>query len=205
MLETVITEKSIPRKNVPTPTRSNTFSSASANQRLKGLLSGRTSSLLAEKTPPAPTETPFPPLSSIPLPTPLAPRPADAANGSVNGSSSSSSTASLSQTPPRQAANQGLQPPEPLPPASEPGQAVVKPAGAQASTPPPPSVSPPPPDYPAALELEDLPTRASIPALDTPAASLEDANMGHELVDPDGKGSTPTNLSLDVQPSPPPP
>lgn len=60
MLETVITEKNLPRTNASpgpsTPTRSNTLS---ANQRLKGLLSGKSSSF--DKSMPIPTGTVVPP------------------------------------------------------------------------------------------------------------------------------------------------
>jgi vacuolar protein sorting-associated protein 54 len=60
MLETVITEKNLPRTNATpgpsTPTRSNTLS---ANQRLKGLLSGKSSSF--DKPMPIPTGTDLPP------------------------------------------------------------------------------------------------------------------------------------------------
>jgi len=60
MLETVITEKNLPRTNATagpsTPTRSNTLS---ANQRLKGLLSGKSSSF--DKPTPIPTGTVLPP------------------------------------------------------------------------------------------------------------------------------------------------
>ncbi|TFK42347.1 Vps54-like protein-domain-containing protein [Crucibulum laeve] len=64
MLETVVTEKSIPRVNnapIPTPTRSNTLT---ANQRLKGLLSGRSSTV--DKALPTPTRSPTPP--AVPTP-----------------------------------------------------------------------------------------------------------------------------------------
>lgn len=56
MLETVVAEKTVPRPNVPAPVRSNTIS---ANQRLKGLLSGRSSTV--DKALPNPTQTPDPP------------------------------------------------------------------------------------------------------------------------------------------------
>ena len=60
MLETVITEKNLPRTNATagpsTPTRSNTLS---ANQRLKGLLSGKSSGF--DKAVPIPTGTGLPP------------------------------------------------------------------------------------------------------------------------------------------------
>ena len=60
MLETVITEKNLPRTNATpgpsTPTRSNTLS---ANQRLKGLLSGKSSGF--DKPVPIPTGTGLPP------------------------------------------------------------------------------------------------------------------------------------------------
>lgn len=56
MLETVVAEKTVPRPNVPAPVRSNTMS---ANQRLKGLLSGRSSTV--DKALPNPTQTPDPP------------------------------------------------------------------------------------------------------------------------------------------------
>lgn len=56
MLETVVAEKSIPRPNVPAPARSNTMS---ANQRLKGLLSGKSS--MVDKALPIPSQTPDPP------------------------------------------------------------------------------------------------------------------------------------------------
>jgi vacuolar protein sorting-associated protein 54 len=60
MLETVIAEKSLPRPNVTsgpsTLTRSNTLT---ANQRLKGLLSGKSSSF--DKPMPIPTDTDSPP------------------------------------------------------------------------------------------------------------------------------------------------
>ena len=60
MLETVITEKSLPGINPTpgpsTPTRSNTLT---ANQRLKGLLSGKSSSF--DKPMPIPTGTGVPP------------------------------------------------------------------------------------------------------------------------------------------------
>ena len=60
MLETVITEKSLPGTNTtpgpPTPTRSNTLS---ANQRLKGLLSGKSSNF--DKPMPIPTGADLPP------------------------------------------------------------------------------------------------------------------------------------------------
>jgi vacuolar protein sorting-associated protein 54 len=60
MLETVITEKSLPGANATpgpsTPTRNNTLS---ANQRLKGLLSGKSSSF--DKPMPIPTGAGLPP------------------------------------------------------------------------------------------------------------------------------------------------
>ena len=60
MLETVITEKNLPGPNAgpgpSSPTRSNTLS---ANQRLKGLLSGKSSS--SDKPMPIPTGTGLPP------------------------------------------------------------------------------------------------------------------------------------------------
>jgi len=61
MLETVIAEKNLPRVNAPsgpsTPTRSNTLT---ANQRLKGLLSGKSSSF-DKPSMPIPTGTASPP------------------------------------------------------------------------------------------------------------------------------------------------
>ncbi|KAF9469270.1 Vps54-like protein-domain-containing protein [Collybia nuda] len=62
MLVTVISEKSIPRPTLPTPTRSSTLHNvgSSANQRLKGLLSGKSPSF--DKALPIPMRTPTPPV-----------------------------------------------------------------------------------------------------------------------------------------------
>ncbi|KAF8891227.1 Vps54-like protein-domain-containing protein [Infundibulicybe gibba] len=105
MLETVIAEKSLPRKNVPAatmakapaPSRSSTISS-SANQRLKGLLSGRSGSLLEKALPtPTPAPEPEPPHSPTPRTASPAPMPTGGPNGhGVNGQSRSS--LSLPQT-----------------------------------------------------------------------------------------------------------
>jgi len=103
MLETVISEKSIPRGAGPTPTRSNTVNSAasSTSQRLQGLLSGRSPSV--DKVLPVPTPTPPPPLPippANPVPTPANSINGDSAlQGGINGgdtaSSASPSTLSL--------------------------------------------------------------------------------------------------------------
>jgi len=78
ILETVITEKNLPGTNATpgpsTPTRSNTLS---ANQRLKGLLSGKSSNF--DKPMPIPTGTVLPP----PVP-PSADKPRSSAPASNN-------------------------------------------------------------------------------------------------------------------------
>ena len=79
MLETVITEKNLPGTNPPpgpsTPTRSNTLS---ANQRLKGLLSGKSSSF--DKLMPIPTGTVLPPPVPPSADKPRSPAPTTTAN-----------------------------------------------------------------------------------------------------------------------------
>ena len=79
MLETVITEKNLPGTNPtpgpPTPTRSNTLS---ANQRLKGLLSGKSSSF--DKPMPIPTGTGLPPPIPPSADKPRSPAPTTTAN-----------------------------------------------------------------------------------------------------------------------------
>lgn len=79
MLETVITENNLPRANATpgpsTPTRSNTLS---ANQRLKGLLSGKSSSF--DKPMPIPTGTVLPPPIPPSADKPRSPAPTTTAN-----------------------------------------------------------------------------------------------------------------------------
>ncbi|GLB34735.1 putative vps54-like protein [Lyophyllum shimeji] len=93
MLVTVISEKSLPRSQqpsspppVPTPTRSNTLS---ANQRLRGLLSGKSATF--EKALPTPTRTSSLAASTSLSPTLLSrsasPAPAATVNPNVNGES----------------------------------------------------------------------------------------------------------------------
>jgi hypothetical protein len=97
MLVTVVLEKSVPRptnvQSIP-PARSSTFGS-SANQRLKGLLSGRSPTL--DKALPTPVHTPSPPpqssssqppapvISLPPVPKKSSPEPANKVNGDASG------------------------------------------------------------------------------------------------------------------------
>jgi len=96
MLETVVKERPIPRppgSPAQTPMRSSSLMSpttsgqpSTATQRLKGLLSGRSSTLMVEKALPSPSlQGPSSPRSTSPIP--------------VNGSPSASPRPSLSQTP----------------------------------------------------------------------------------------------------------
>ncbi|KAG5654120.1 hypothetical protein H0H81_007172 [Sphagnurus paluster] len=105
MLVTVISEKSIPRTAVPTspapppvpvPTRASTLG-ATANQRLKGLLSGRSSSASVEKALPPPTRS-----STLASPA-QPPRPASPAPlpSHANGENGSTSTSPQHQHQPR--------------------------------------------------------------------------------------------------------
>lgn len=102
MLVTVISEKSIPRPNLPTPTRSSTLHNvgSSANQRLKGLLSGKSPSF--DKALPTPMRTPTPPVVPPPRttssPVPL--------SNSINGGGvgkDGGNTMKSTPTPPPQA------------------------------------------------------------------------------------------------------
>lgn len=97
MLETVITEKNLPRSNATpgpsTPTRSNTLS---ANQRLKGLLSGKSSSF--DKPMPIPTGTALPPPVPPSADKPRSPAPTTTANNAHE----SQDTLALSLSPPIQ-------------------------------------------------------------------------------------------------------
>jgi hypothetical protein len=88
MLVTVVSEKSIPRAaNVPpTPSRSSTLQNvgSSANQRLKGLLSGRSPTIdKALPTPVQMSSPPTPPASATPLPRISSPEPIE--TNKVNG------------------------------------------------------------------------------------------------------------------------
>ena len=107
MLETVVAEKMLPRpagaQQVPqTPLRANTLT---ANQRLKGLLSGRASSFM-DKNLPQPSRTPTPPVPP-PADTKAQPPAMSLGNSSMNGSSVlgiggsvSGSSVSLIMSPP---------------------------------------------------------------------------------------------------------
>lgn len=107
MLETVVAEKMLPRpagaQQVPqTPLRANTLT---ANQRLKGLLSGRGSSFM-DKNLPQPSRTPTPPVPP-PADTKAQPPAMSLGNSSSNGpsvlgidGSVSGSSASLIMSPP---------------------------------------------------------------------------------------------------------
>lgn len=105
MLETVVSEKQVPRSNVsspvpaplPTPTRANTLT---ANQRLKGLLSrsNTSSNRTVEKALPTPNQTPSSPRTSTSTPPPP-PLPAKSPMGSttfLQSAFASSSTLALS-------------------------------------------------------------------------------------------------------------
>jgi len=110
MLVTVVSEKSLPRAaNVPpTPSRSNTFQNvgSSANQRLKGLLSGRSSTF--DKALPTPTQTSSPP-TPPPPPVPRASSPELVEMNKVNGGGvvrgDKNRNGALTPTPPPQDTN----------------------------------------------------------------------------------------------------
>lgn len=94
MLETVVAEKMLPRPAgtpVPqTPLRANTLT---ANQRLKGLLSGKGASFL-DKSLPQPSRTPTPPVPP-PADTKFRPPSTSLGNGSTNGPSALSQDGSM--------------------------------------------------------------------------------------------------------------
>jgi vacuolar protein sorting-associated protein 54 len=89
MLVTVVSEKSLPRAaNVATtPSKSSTFQNvgSSANQRLKGLLSGRSSTFDKALPTPVRSSPPTPPASATPPPPPRTSSPEPIEMNKVNG------------------------------------------------------------------------------------------------------------------------
>jgi hypothetical protein len=196
---TVISEKSIPRPSLPTPTRSSTMHNvgSSANQRLKGLLSGKSPSF--DKALPTPTRTgTTPPAPVIPPPrTTSSPAPLpNNVNGSGVGKVGGTEIAATSTPPPLPQARKpsagfkqveiSLPPSEQGPePESAPAHTEVKiPSEKGPRSSPPPSAPPPPydasPEPATTTTTGPDPHRTEAQGLDAPASGAQSSSLVEE-------------------------
>lgn len=210
MLETVITEKSIPRKPPPPPASNHSIlqnAGSSANQRLKGLLSGKSSAV--EKALPTPT-----PASAVPVrpssPIPSVPSAPATANGTAKGqmddNGSRGVNASSAASPPLQVptSSQG----EAAASAASVGFREVAPAvekGAENPLPAPPAL--PPPVRTSSASLSDqtelgLAANPRTPEVSTSTWSeAKQVGQADDEHDPDGRGGNGAPPNLNLSPS----